>query len=185
MDQLRTVVEELVGAGIRSYIGLLGLGEQVRSRRLFSDALELSAIVAGGPSARVKPMRGALIRGEGVSYDSSGGPLMSCLVLLTVRSMLSTLLVLKTTVYWRKLPQLDELLQRCLRAAACVEDREREAVVAEGGVAGPDPEDSSANTAGLLNGASTNVPGSICGCRRNSALPTRPELSYQPAGNEE
>jgi hypothetical protein len=155
-------MEELVRVGIRSYIGLLGLGEQERSRRILTDALQVSALVSGGPSARL----------PGTGDFSAVRPLAGCLVLLTVRSLLATLLVLKTTIFWRKLPQLEELLDCCFRAAACTENGEL-------------CEETSGRTADTLRCACTHETGTICGCRRNSALQTRPELSCQSATDTE
>lgn len=178
MDQLRSAVDELVRAGIRSYIGLLGHGERERSRRLFADALALSALVSGGPSARLPQLVAA----------EPGGPLHGCMVLVTVRSMLATLLVLKTTAFWRKVPVLEELLHCCVRTSECVgtgewtsAGRDVPARAAGGQLRGGSP--SAGHTSGFtaepLSRACSHETGVTRGCRRNSALPMQPELVFQ------
>ena len=157
MERLRIAIEELVSAGIRSYIDLLGHGERARSRQLFKDALQLSALMSGGPSSRISPM---LI--TEASTPGSDHPMRSCLILLTLRSILATLLVLKASAYWRRVPVLTELQARCLQVANCV---------------GPDVGDTSGRTARSLNCANSPETDTAGGGRRNNALPTVPELA--------
>ena len=113
MELLGIAIENLVSAGIRSYIDLLGHGERTRSRRLFSDTLQLSALISGGPSARISPVL--------VAETTIVHPMRSCLILLTLRSILATLLVLKATAYWRRVPALEELQTSCVKVAECVD----------------------------------------------------------------
>jgi hypothetical protein len=108
MEQLQTCVDRLVSAGIQSYIGLLCLGEQRRSKALLHDVLQLSGLAHGGPSAKVGG--GAY----GVSY---------MLMYFTIRGVLASLLVLRATVYWSKIPDLEQL-QRCSRRVADVLENE-------------------------------------------------------------
>lgn len=148
MELLGVAVENLVSAGIRSYIDLLGHGERTRSRRLFSDTLQLSALISGGPSARISPML--------VAETTSAHPMRSCLILLTLRSILATLLVLKASAYWRRVPALEELQTSCVKVADCV--------------GGPLP------LALMPNCNESHETDTVCGGRRNNALPTIPEL---------
>ncbi len=161
MELLRTAIEELVSAGIRSYIDLLGHGERTRSRRLFSDSLQLSALISGGPSARISPM---LVVGPELSPPNDH-PMRSCLILLSLRSILATLLVLKATAYWRRIPALEELQASCVRVADCVGRR-----------SGADLRHDSDK----LTCETSHETDTACGCRRNNALPTLPELAERP-----
>lgn len=104
MEQIHTCVDTLVSAGIQSYIGLLCCGEQKRSKALLHDILQLSGLSHGGPSAKVGGGT------HGVSY---------MLMYFTVRGVLATLLVLRATVYWTRVPDL-EYLHRCSRRVADV-----------------------------------------------------------------
>ncbi|TVQ26789.1 MAG: hypothetical protein EA382_04800 [Spirochaetaceae bacterium] len=105
MDGLVVSVEAVVSTAIRAYIGLLCCGERERSRRLLSDALELSLLNGGGPSARVPGGAGS-------------GALARCLVYYTLRSLLASLLVLRATVYWQRVPELEALKEACARLTA-------------------------------------------------------------------
>jgi hypothetical protein len=101
----------------------------------------------------------------------------SYLILATLRSVLATLLVLKTTAYWCRLPELDELHSCCIRAAACV-GKEPDDIPA-----GPEKR-TSGRTAAMLNRRPSPGTDGVRGCRRNDALPTIPELtkpSLEPA----
>ena len=153
MESLHIAIEELVSAGIRSYIDLLGHGERARSRQLFKDALQLSALMSGGPSSRISP----ILIAE-TSAPGNERPMRSCLILLTLRSILATLLVLKASAYWRRVPVLTELQARCLQVANSVGH-------------------ASGRTAGSLNCANSSETDTACGGRRNKALPTVPELA--------
>jgi len=163
MEPLRIAIEELVSAGIRSYIDLLGHGERSRSRQLFKDALQLSALMSGGPSARISPV---LIAQEPIPGNDH--PMRSCLILLTLRSILATLLVLKASAYWRRVPVLAELQDRCLQVANCVGDT----------IPGrPILGQTSDRTARPLNCAHSSETDTPHGGSRNNALPTIPELA--------
>lgn len=180
MDCVQESIEKLVSAGIRSYIGLLGCGERERSRRLFKDTLEISALVAGGPSARLSPLLATVRPGSPGPAAGHGGAQSAalCMVLLTLRSILATLLVLKASPYWRRVPVLDELQDHCA-AVADLLDRDpppKEAPRLVGTC-----ERASGRTAGGLNSNTPMKTDAVCGCSRNNALPTGPELSEQPA----
>ena len=166
MEPLRVAIDELVSAGIRSYIGLLGHGERTRSRRLFSDALQLSAMISGGPSARMSPLL--------VAEAPNDRPMAACLILLTLRSILATLLVLKATAYWQRIPALEELQASCSRVAGCMEEPVLQT---------PSTERTSGRTAPTLNCGKSRESDTTCGCRRNNALPTVPELA-KPSAKE-
>lgn len=162
MDQLRIAVDDVVSAGIRAYIGLLGRGEKTRSRLIFSDALQLSAVVAGGPSSRISPV---------FTAGNRAPSMVACAGLLTLRSLLASLLVLKTTGFWSRVPALAELQDCCLRVATCFG-------VTDG--AGSDVAGSGYTSGGSAAELTfTVVPGSdpAHGRRRNDALPVVPEIS--------
>ena len=123
MDGFVVSVEEVVSAAIRAYIGLLCCGERERSRRLLSDALELSLLNEGGPSARIPGGTGH-------------GALARCLVYYTLRSLLASLLVLRATVYWQRVPELEALKEACARLTAEIDGDPPDRVErAAGGVA--------------------------------------------------
>ena len=104
MSYLSELGETCVAAGIRAYIGLLGYGESRRSRMLFRDTLQLSAALAGGPSSKVDALAWP-------NDTRDPGPLQKSLVNAAVSSMLASLLVLRATVYWQKVPILEALLE--------------------------------------------------------------------------
>lgn len=120
MKELRTRIDHVVRAGIQAYIGLLCAGEQVRSRRLFTDVLQISSFASGGPSARLP----VSLEWEAESVadavaETSGEEgrirLARCLIYYTLRSVLASLLVLRATVYWQRVPALVELQIACAR----------------------------------------------------------------------
>ncbi len=78
------------------------------------------------------------------------------MILLTLRSILATLLVLKASAYWRRVPALEELQTSCVKVAGCV-----------GGPPAMEPR---------LTCGETHETDTACGGRRNNALPTIPEL---------
>lgn len=166
MDALRVHVDSLVSVGIRSYIGLLAHGERSRSRCLFNDVLHLSALVSGGPSARISPLL--------ISDRPERGAFQQCVILITLRSILATLLVLRTTRYWQRVPELARLHECCVQVAHTFEK--------------PQPADSSngrghasGRTAVALNELQTDSTDIVTGCRRNDAIPTVPELAETSA----
>lgn len=111
--EMQSCVEHVVHSGIRAYIGLLCCGEQSRSRRVFSDTMQISSLAAGGPSARVPvALSGAPTAGAAT--------LAHCLISFTLRSLLASLLVLRTTVYWSRVPALEELQEACVSLNRCL-----------------------------------------------------------------
>ena len=172
MEPLKVVIDELVSAGIRSYVGLLGHGERTRSRRLFKDVLQLSALMSGGPSARISP----ILVAEPLNTEAADDhPMRSCIILLTLRSILATLLVLRTTALWRRLPELDELHSCCIEAAENVGALPPETPHYAGGR-------TSGRTVVSLNSRPSHATDTVGGCRRNDAIPTVPELAEPSAG---
>lgn len=117
MEELQEHVDRLVTAGIRAYIGLLCCGEQVRSRRVLDDTMQISSIVAGGPSARFG-LGGRPITAREAAATAANS-LTRCLIYFSMRSLLASLLVLRATVYWERVPALRELQESC----ASVNDR--------------------------------------------------------------
>ena len=128
MDELRTSLEHVVSAGIRAYIGLLCAGEQERSRRVLSDTMELSSLGAGGPSQRVRVS--LFEHGEPTSEEdgdatttataTAGSSLARVLAFYTLRSLLASLLVLRASAYWRRVPELTELQAACATFNRCL-----------------------------------------------------------------
>jgi hypothetical protein len=150
-------MEDLVSTGIRVYIGLIGCGEKVRSTRIFKDVLELSAMAAGGPSRLVE---------LGTSGGTVTGPRHNGVVMATMQSLLSSVLVLRLTGYWQRIPELGELVRKCDAVSVVCgnnsETRDRR---------------TSGTTSCQMNDSLTAYAGEACGCRRSNALPTLPTLS--------
>ena len=113
MDVLHECIDGVVSTGIRSYVGLLCNGELVRSRRLFADTMQLSSLAAGwsGPCTAVA---------EDGAYG--GTPSLQCRTLAALRGLLASLLLLRPTVYWARVPELRELLQQCARLNRSLRD---------------------------------------------------------------
>ena len=138
MDKLQECVERLVSSGIQSYIGLLCCGERVRSRRVLSDTMQISSIAAGGPSALValsggdegaeRPIApGPTVPGPAAPGPTAGGgaepvSFVRCVAFFTLRSLLASLLVLRATAYWARVPALGELQQACAQFNRCLEE---------------------------------------------------------------
>ncbi len=143
MDQLQECIDHLVSSGIRSYIGLLCCGERVRSRRVLSDTMQISSIAAGGPSALVGV---SAVAAEGTNREEGGRAaagdeaisFVRCVAFFTLRSLLASLLVLRATAYWARVPALHELQQACARFNRCLEGPAGAVVAAPPDVAGPD-----------------------------------------------
>ena len=138
MDKLQECVDRLVSSGIQSYIGLLCCGERVRSRRVLSDTMQISSIAAGGPSALValsggdegaeRPIApGPTVPGPAAPGPTAGGgaepvSFVRCVAFFTLRSLLASLLVLRATAYWARVPALGELQQACAQFSRCLEE---------------------------------------------------------------
>lgn len=149
MEEVRTETENLVKIGIRVYIELLAYGERVRSARVFRDVITVSALVAGGPSRRVPGKRRTGIPPAGT-------------IVATIRSLLATLLVLRSSRYWDLIPDLASLVESCTAvAASCGDGRE----------------ETYGRTSSGMNCAKDRCAGEDCGCRRSNALPVLPTLS--------
>jgi hypothetical protein len=100
MDRFISLCETCVSAGIRAYIGLLSYGELQRSRLLLRDILTLSSAFSRGPSV-----------GRNSPFVAT-----RCIIAHSVaQSMLSSLLVLRVTEYWARIPALGVLLEASSR----------------------------------------------------------------------
>ena len=110
--ELKRCVDDVVRSGIQAYIGLLCYGEQARSRRVLTDTMQISSLASGGPSARF-PVANGIAETNTVS-------LARCLTYFTLRSLLASLLVLRTTDYWSKVPALEELHRACAELGRCL-----------------------------------------------------------------
>lgn len=110
MEELHRCVEAVVTAGIRAYIGLLSCGEKERSRRVLSDTMQISSIVSGGPSTRIPVRRAA----------AGSAALARLLIYFVLRSLLASLLVLRATAYWRRVPALADLQDACALLNRCL-----------------------------------------------------------------
>ena len=113
MDEIRRCTEHVVTAGIRAYIGLLCCGEKERSRRVLSDTMQISSIVSGGPSARFPLAPGGVATGGSQT-------LARVLIFFTLRSLLASLLVLRATAYWNRVPALRDLQEACALLNRCL-----------------------------------------------------------------
>lgn len=145
MQELDRCVDVVVTAGIRAYIGLLACGEKERSRRVLNDTMQISSIASGGPSARVPVSLGAPessgnpdsgpIRSGRVETSAAGGsaPLARLLIFFTLRSLLASLLVLRATAYWNRVPALAELQEACALLNRCLGEGIAEAATEESG----------------------------------------------------
>ncbi len=143
MDKLQECVDRLVSSGIQSYIGLLCCGERVRSRRVLSDTMQISSIAAGGPSALSclsggdgsagrttvpgPAAPGTTAEGPAAPGTTAGGgaepvSFVRCVAFFTLRSLLASLLVLRATAYWARVPALGELQQACAQFSRCLEE---------------------------------------------------------------
>lgn len=136
MDELRTSLERVVSAGIRAYIALLCAGEKERSRRMLHDTMQLSSLGAGGPSQRVRVSLfagGEVAKREeggetrvnarserGGSRPTSASSLARVLAFYTLRSLLASLLVLRASAYWWRVPELAELQTACAAFNRCL-----------------------------------------------------------------
>ncbi len=110
MEELQRRIDRVVRAGIQAYIGLLCAGEKERSRRIFSDVLQISSFLAGGPSTRLPISLSAPN-----AVETGQAALARCMIFYTLRSVLASLLVLRVTAYWSKVPALVDLHQECGR----------------------------------------------------------------------
>ena len=151
MNRFLSVCETCVSAGIRAYIELLAFGELRRSRLLLNDVLTLSTAISGGPSARVGRLPDGIRRAVAES---------------TARSLLATLLVLRTTGYWTRVPALETLLTSAARL---------------GTLAGH-PLPACTQTCSGSHGESDDAE-PPCGCRRSRTLPGGPVV-YDVVGPE-
>ena len=122
MEELHRCVEGVVTAGIRAYIGLLACGEKERSRRVLSDTMQISSIASGGPSARI-PVRTA---------TTGSAALARLLIFFALRSLLASLLVLRATAYWSRVPALADLQKACALLNRCLGEGIAEAALGGG-----------------------------------------------------
>jgi hypothetical protein len=107
MDQLLDCADRLVASGIRAYTGLVSCGERDRSRRMLSDTMQISSLSSGGPST-VSALAPADGHGPGTAFAA-----VRCMVFFTLRSLLASLLALRATAYWTRVPALEELQLDC------------------------------------------------------------------------
>ena len=117
MNRILSLCEKCVSTGVRAYIELLAYGELSRSRLLLNDVLTISTTISGGPSARVGPRSIGGADGSRAHSDSLRLSDRACLAVTesTARSLLATLLVLRTTAYWSRVPALQTLLDTATR----------------------------------------------------------------------
>jgi len=163
MRRYLALCERCVAAGIRAYIELLAYGELKRSRLLLHDVLTLSTTVSGGPSTRAGAVIGNTASNPGPSApDASArfaapGRMGQVVAESTARSMLATLLVLRTTSYWPRIPVLQTLLDSATRL---------------GSLAGRAINSCSHNCREERGDSDGTEP--FCGCRRSRTLPGGP-----------
>lgn len=136
MDQLHDCVEQVVEAGVRAYVGLLCCGEKVRSRRVLTDTMQISSLASGGPSSTLPPSR---VHAASVSLAKPGcAPLARVLVYYAVRSLLASLLVLRATAYWARVPALGELQDACALLSRCLDEGDESGFAACEPATGPE-----------------------------------------------
>ena len=124
MERLQECVDRVVSSGIRAYTGLLCCGERNRARRVLTDTMQISSLVWGGPSALVAVATADEAGRDGaVSY-------VRCMAFFTLRSLLASLLVLRATAYWARVPALEELQHDCALLNRCLAGSERDEPVA-------------------------------------------------------
>jgi hypothetical protein len=117
MDDVHECVERVVSAGVKAYIGLLCCGEKERSRRVFSDTMQISSLASGGPSARLPVSLAAEPNGRA---EGGADSLARVLIFFTLRSLLASLLVLRVTAYWARVPALQDLQEACSLLNRCL-----------------------------------------------------------------
>jgi len=122
--ELKRCIDDVVHAGVQAYIGLLCYGEQSRSRRVLTDTMQISSLASGGPSARFPVTTGIA--------ETSPVSLARCLTYFTLRSLLASLLVLRATDYWSKVPALEELHQACAALGRCLGEAGHDAPLPDG-----------------------------------------------------
>ena len=159
MNRFLSLCEKCVSTGVRAYIELLAYGELSRSRLLLNDVLTISTTLSGGPSARVGPRSIGDAGGTRTQSDSLRLSDRACLAVTesTARSLLATLLVLRTTAYWSRVPALQTLLDTATRIGTLA-SRSSSACLPCGGARHDD-----------ADGAEP-----LCGCRRSRTLPDGP-----------
>jgi hypothetical protein len=141
MERFFTCVDRMVAEGVAVYIELLCSGEERRSKQLLRDLMQVSSLAAGGPSSKLGSMRSAADT-DRVAAGSPERSIAWALIYFTLRSILSSLLVLRASRYWNRIPRLENLQTCCRSVADIVEEiREGERGVPctqcdEGGLAG-------------------------------------------------
>ena len=87
--------------------------------------MQLSSLGAGGPSQRVRVSLFAGEAGSGTARESevAGSSRARVLAFFTLRSLLASLLVLRASAYWRRVPELAELQEACARFNRCLGSR--------------------------------------------------------------
>ncbi len=130
MDTLHECIDGVVSSGIRSYLGLLCNGEIVHSRKLFTDTMELSSLAAEWRDPCVA-----------VAEDGAYGGTHSlpCQTLSALRGVLASLLLLRPTVYWARVPELRELQDQCARLNQSLRDEGETGLAAQQRRPGPHP----------------------------------------------
>ncbi len=115
MAELHDCIDQVVSSGIQSYVGLLCNGELVRSRQLLADTVRLSSLAVGWSER-------CLVVAESEADD--GVLSVRSRTLLALRGLLASLLLLRPTVYWARVPALRELQQQCARLNRCLDEGE-------------------------------------------------------------
>ncbi|MFW5689853.1 MAG: hypothetical protein ACOC1U_09795, partial [Spirochaetota bacterium] len=77
-------------------------------KRVLTDTMQISSLASGGPSATVAGSERVFVA--------------RCLLFFTLRSLFASLLALRATAYWARVPELAELREACSLLDRCLDD---------------------------------------------------------------
>ena len=128
MDRLQECVDRVVSSGMQAYIGLLSCGERNRARRVLTDTLQISSLMWGGPSALIATANATAAAAATTTAGGREGTIRSvrCIAFFTLRSLLASLLVLRATACWTRVPALEELQHDCALLNRCLAATDRD-----------------------------------------------------------
>lgn len=122
MTTTRTKSDECMRIAVQAYVGLLCAGERVLSKELLRTSIDLAAalrrpcVSSAGDRGGGRGPRIALAAQEPERDDC---PLSRrrLTLQLALRNLLTTLLLLRVTAYWRRVPLLEQLHLFCIAIA--------------------------------------------------------------------
>lgn len=136
MTNTETQSESCMAQTIPAYIGLLCAGERVLSKRLLQTAIDLAGALGEDAAGTDQDGHshdrcgcGGGGTGRGRAPACSGEPDGEGELLLrrdrALQALLASLLVLRVSPYWRRVPELEKLFAWCISASARLEAAER------------------------------------------------------------